>query len=91
MYLIAHFHPSECVFLAHEDAVNKAHVHHRDISAGNILICPSIAMCEDGKLRVTWRGVLTDWELSKPVTPDGTQLAARQPKRTVRICCAGSV
>ncbi|KAI0806759.1 hypothetical protein C8Q74DRAFT_1320854 [Fomes fomentarius] len=79
----------DCV-QAHEDAVNKAHVHHRDISAGNMVICPTIVKCEDGKQRVTWRGVLIDWELSKPITPDDKQLAARQPKRigTWQFTCA---
>lgn len=65
--------------------MTKALIYHRDVSAGNILICPTVVTCDDGKRRVVWKGLLTDWELSKPMMPDGTQLAARQPRRTVRI------
>ena len=56
---------------------------HRDISAGNMLICPRVEAGEDGVLRVKWRGMLADWELSKPISPDGRE-TARQVVRTVR-------
>ncbi|RDX52928.1 hypothetical protein OH76DRAFT_1497539 [Lentinus brumalis] len=72
----------DCV-QAHGDAVNKAHIHHRDVSGGNVLIYPTVVRSEhDGKLRVVWKGLLTDWELSKPTTPANGEPAARQPVRT---------
>lgn len=61
---------------------------HRDVSAGNVLICPTVVRSEvDGQLRVVWKGILTDWELSKPMTPANGKLAARQPVRTVCLIC----
>lgn len=56
---------------AHADAVYKAHTLHGDVSAGNVLICPTVVRSDvDGKLRVVWRGVLIDWELARPVAED---------------------
>ena len=46
---------------------------HRDISSGNILLYL------DKKKR--WRGLLNDWEQSKPTDPG--DLAGRQQDRTV--------
>jgi RIO-like serine/threonine protein kinase len=43
------------MLIAHTAAFNKAHILHRDISAGNILIT------EEGT------GILIDWDLSKKV------------------------
>ncbi|PIL33435.1 hypothetical protein GSI_04057 [Ganoderma sinense ZZ0214-1] len=57
--------------LAHEEAYD-AGIIHRDISAGNILLC----MQDDGE----WYGLLNDWELSKKV--DSLDSEARQPDRT---------
>ena len=57
--------------LAHDDALNKAGVLHRDISVGNILIA-------DG------RGILIDWDLSKHVNKEPSKCdEIRQPTRTV--------
>ncbi|KAI0699192.1 hypothetical protein C8T65DRAFT_581489, partial [Cerioporus squamosus] len=57
----------DCV-RAHADAANKADILHCDVSGGNILICPTVVLDPtDGKRRVVWRGMLTDWELSKPL------------------------
>ncbi|KAI0806764.1 hypothetical protein C8Q74DRAFT_1341797 [Fomes fomentarius] len=68
---------------AHAEAYKKAKIIHRDVSAGNILICPTVIRDEkDGKLRVVWRGILSDWELSKSLVPEGDQEQARQPVRT---------
>ena len=62
--------------------MTKARILHRDISVGNLLIRLSIVKGEDGKYRVVWTGILTDWELSKPISEDGREIA-RQPYRTV--------
>ncbi len=49
-----------------------------------MLICPTVIRDEkDGKLRVVWKGILSDWELSKSLVPEGDQEQARQPVRTV--------
>ncbi|KAK7444748.1 hypothetical protein VKT23_015065 [Stygiomarasmius scandens] len=53
--------------IAHDDAYTKAKLLHRDVSAGNILIT------QDG------RGLLGDWELSKPLSELGQP---RQAERT---------
>ena len=68
--------------LAHADAVKICKIIHRDISSGNILIRPVFLLGNDGHIRVEWVGILTDWELSKPIVPPGTG-TARQPERTV--------
>ncbi|KAH9486318.1 hypothetical protein JR316_0000382 [Psilocybe cubensis] len=56
------------VIQAHHDAYEKAHILHRDISAGNIMI------------NQNGRGLLIDWDLSKAINThdDGTH----QPERT---------
>ncbi|KAI0368180.1 hypothetical protein BV20DRAFT_475388 [Pilatotrama ljubarskyi] len=55
---------------------------HRDISAGNVLILPTLVKNDAGVEVVRWRGVLTDWELAKRVPEPGEQDVARQPERT---------
>ncbi|KAI0631757.1 hypothetical protein C8Q77DRAFT_158188 [Trametes polyzona] len=71
----------DCI-LAHEDAVNKAKIMHRDISGGNILIFPrALSFGNSGKKHVAWRGLLADWELSKPIGGVHDD-RARQPERT---------
>ncbi|KAL7277792.1 hypothetical protein ACG7TL_008735 [Trametes sanguinea] len=62
--------------IAHQDAYEKAKVMHRDISVGNILILPPNG--EDKQS--TYRGLLADWELSKPL--DHYMSDARHPDRT---------
>ena len=49
--------------LAHEAAVKKAGIIHRDISAGNLLIYEF--RDESGEMKR--KGILNDWELSKPL------------------------
>ena len=49
---------------------------------GNVLILPTLVK-KDGQLVVEWRGILADWELSKPIPKDGQVPRARQPERTV--------
>ena len=70
---------------AHRDAYVHFGLLHCDISAGNMMILPRIEE-QDGKKRVTWRGVLIDWELAKYVPKDDSARRARQPERTVRTC-----
>ncbi|RPD55668.1 hypothetical protein L226DRAFT_494709 [Lentinus tigrinus ALCF2SS1-7] len=65
---------------AHEEAVTKAKLIHGDISFGNVLILPTLVE-KDGQLVVEWRGILADWELSKPIPEDGKAARARQPER----------
>ncbi|KAI0631767.1 hypothetical protein C8Q77DRAFT_1211054 [Trametes polyzona] len=71
----------DCI-IAHKDAVNKAKIMHRDISGGNILIYPrATSFGNSGKKHVAWRGLLADWELSKPIGGVHDD-RARQPERT---------
>ncbi|TBU26673.1 hypothetical protein BD311DRAFT_698081 [Dichomitus squalens] len=62
---------------AHWQAVKKCDILHRDVSASNILILPTI---KSGW--IYWTGVLSDWELSKFLSGAGKDLKARQPFRT---------
>jgi RIO-like serine/threonine protein kinase len=57
--------------LAHDDAYFKAHILHRDISVGNIIICGT-------------RGLLIDWDMCAKVHPE--KKVARRPKRTASTC-----
>ena len=73
------------VIVGHADAVTKCGLLHRDISSGNILILPTFEITRGGtELRVVWRGLLCDWELSKPIAPSEKDEKARQPERTVK-------
>ncbi|EEB92357.1 hypothetical protein MPER_09147 [Moniliophthora perniciosa FA553] len=60
-----------CGVIAHQDAVLKAGVLHRDVSVGNILIVNE---------NDTRRGILIDWELSKRIDRETTE--ARSFERT---------
>ena len=60
---------------------------HRDISGGNVLIVPIIVEVPSGVF-IVCRGVLTDWEMSKPITPGDEPNGPRQPERTVSILFA---
>ncbi|KAI0669682.1 hypothetical protein C8Q78DRAFT_938648, partial [Trametes maxima] len=62
---------------AHEDAYLNAGVLHRDISAGNLLMYPIEPRTKGSRPR--FRGLLTDWELSKPIST--VTLPTRQPDR----------
>ncbi|KAH9928539.1 uncharacterized protein BXZ73DRAFT_102375 [Epithele typhae] len=64
--------------LAHQRAYNDCNLLHRDISAGNILLLPRLSETADGKLRITWNGILTDWEMAKGISP----IEQRQHVRT---------
>ncbi|KAH9950842.1 hypothetical protein B0H21DRAFT_462975 [Amylocystis lapponica] len=72
----------DCLY-AHSDAVEKAGILHRDISAGNLLMIKEKR--RDGVIQ--YRGLLNDWELSKKIPvvdppEDGPRSTARQPDRT---------
>ncbi len=57
---------------------------HRDISSGNILIYPGVDTDEYNVTTLKWRGILADWEMSKPLHKDKDKIrTARQPVRTV--------
>ncbi|EJF58674.1 hypothetical protein DICSQDRAFT_172686 [Dichomitus squalens LYAD-421 SS1] len=66
---------------AHESAVKRAKLLHRDISAGNILIYPTVVK-SPGKYWLKWSGLLADWELSRAVHEPDTPRRPRQPERT---------
>ena len=66
--------------IAHEEAVKKCDLVHRDISVGNILILPEIRQKGSPPLfGIGWRGILSDWELAKAQSV----WIVRQPVRTV--------
>lgn len=58
-------------------AVKKAKILHRDISAGNILVLEGECRLVKGKLITTYVGLLNDWELSKSL-PDGINIEGGQ-------------
>ncbi|KAJ3004790.1 hypothetical protein NUW54_g4647 [Trametes sanguinea] len=76
--------------LAHSLAYTNHRLLHRDISAGNVIIRPSLSadVDENGNKEVIWEGVLTDWELAKeipvrdPSDPEAPKEVPRQPERT---------
>ncbi|KAH9889421.1 hypothetical protein C8Q73DRAFT_793618 [Cubamyces lactineus] len=65
---------------AHGEAYNRKGLIHRDISAGNILICYELVRNEDGTLEKVAKPLLADWELAKRVNESDEK--ARQPDRT---------
>ncbi|KAI1782440.1 hypothetical protein LXA43DRAFT_977568 [Ganoderma leucocontextum] len=74
----------DCVF-AHGQAATKLETPllHHDISSGNILMYPRVRVDEDGVVTLKWRGILADWEMSKPLHKDKSEpRTARQPERT---------
>ncbi|RPD77244.1 hypothetical protein L226DRAFT_363187 [Lentinus tigrinus ALCF2SS1-7] len=50
--------------IAHSQAYDLCGYIHRDVSAGNILILPTIRQHGDKRV-VYWQGILADWELAK--------------------------
>ncbi|KAI0916047.1 hypothetical protein AcW1_009422 [Taiwanofungus camphoratus] len=70
---------------AHGEAVEKAQILHRDISAGNLLILERVELSDDGlQQTIVYQGLLNDWELSKPlaISLEGDEDGQRQPDRT---------
>ncbi|EJF59459.1 hypothetical protein DICSQDRAFT_17506, partial [Dichomitus squalens LYAD-421 SS1] len=74
----------DCLRAHHQAATNpKTQLLHRDISGGNILIYPKVRCDEDGQNpSLVWSGILSDWELSKPV---GVQEAASRATQAERM------
>ncbi|KAI0364874.1 hypothetical protein BV20DRAFT_982916 [Pilatotrama ljubarskyi] len=69
--------------LAHWDATEKAQLLHRDVSGGNVLILPRLTRdSRSGKTWLKWRGLLADWEMSKPIHDKEELRRPRQPPRT---------
>ncbi|TBU40240.1 hypothetical protein BD309DRAFT_361855 [Dichomitus squalens] len=55
---------------------------HRDISGGNILIYPRVRRDKNGQNPVmAWTGILSDWELSKPIDVQEPASRATQAER----------
>lgn len=57
---------------------------HRDIGGGNILLYPRVVV-ENEIRRLRWRGILIDWEVSRPIIEEGAPSIPRQPERTVGV------
>ncbi|TBU36903.1 hypothetical protein BD309DRAFT_995378 [Dichomitus squalens] len=74
----------DCLRAHHQAATNpKTQLLHRYISGGNILIYPKVRRDEDGQNpSLVWSGILSDWELSKPV---GVQEAASRATQAERM------
>ncbi|KAI0333009.1 hypothetical protein GY45DRAFT_1272980 [Cubamyces sp. BRFM 1775] len=67
---------SDCV-LAHKEAYKKAKVIHRDVSVGNMIMIPVDKSPQGTPI---YRGLLTDWELSKDINEYDQE--PRHPDRT---------
>ena len=70
--------------------MTKCRIIHHDISSGNILVLPKLeqkAGDDDSKglMEVHWRGLLGDWEHSKPISENIEDGVAREPERTVSL------
>ena len=80
--LVTFIFPDRRLYAAHKLAATHPSVVilHRDITGGNILIYPKVVTKEDGSRRLEWTGILSDWEISKPIDADAKP---RQPERTV--------
>ena len=74
-------------YAAHEHAATNSklavRVLHRDVSDKNIVIYPRISLSPEGERSLIWGGLLTDWEISKPIVGPNIQPKARQPERSV--------
>ncbi|KAI0363442.1 hypothetical protein BV20DRAFT_144055 [Pilatotrama ljubarskyi] len=69
--------------IAHWDATTKAQILHRDVSGGNVLILPRLVYdAKTGKTWLKWKGLLADWEMSKPIDNKDEVWLPRQPPRT---------
>ena len=73
--------------IAHYEAATKPENPrlHRDISSGNILIYPRITKTVTGRRFIQWKGLLADWEMSKPICKGDEVRQPRQPERTVSM------
>ncbi|KAI1786103.1 hypothetical protein LXA43DRAFT_1035102 [Ganoderma leucocontextum] len=58
----------DCLRAHHQAATHpETRLLHCDISGGNIMIYPKIRQDKEGTNPLVWTGILSDWELSKPV------------------------
>ncbi|KAI0739922.1 hypothetical protein C8Q80DRAFT_1357582 [Daedaleopsis nitida] len=73
----------DCV-KAHEQAYHKGRYFHGDVSDGNLMIYPT-TRTRDGKRRVKWKGMLTDWEFACPVIDDIVKRGLPTHKMGTRI------
>ncbi|KAI0359376.1 hypothetical protein OH77DRAFT_1517852 [Trametes cingulata] len=72
----------DCI-MGHWDATTKAQILHRDVSGGNVLILPKVSYDrQTEQTSVKWRGLLADWEMSKPISDKEQVRRPRQPPRT---------
>ncbi|KAI1781857.1 hypothetical protein LXA43DRAFT_593685 [Ganoderma leucocontextum] len=76
----------DCLRAHHQAATNrKTRLLHRDISGGNMLIYPNVRLEDDGKGEsMVWTGILTDWELAKPIDVPEETPRSLQANRVVR-------
>ena len=64
----------------------KTRLLHRDISSGNLLILPRLDRgSEDMVPSIVYTGILTDWEMSKPVYDHHAKPVTSQAVRMVCI------
>lgn len=72
--------PGAGVCIGHKDAYKKAHILHRDVSAGNVLLYPCFVK-RAGGVRIVNTGLMADWEFSR----DLKVKEKGQPGRTVTL------
>ncbi|TBU26695.1 hypothetical protein BD311DRAFT_423068 [Dichomitus squalens] len=74
---------------AHYEATSKSRVMHCDISSGNILILPTFIVSDDDDgnrvVCIRWRGILADWELSKPVSEPEQDVSSQKPEHEIKV------
>ena len=79
--------PANVSFLAHHQAATKptTQLLHRDISGGNILIYPRVRRDRNGRNpQMVWSGLLSDWELAKPI--DTVEAASKATQEERMVC-----
>ena len=57
---------------------------HCDVSSGNIMIYPKVKHDRAGEASLVWTGILSDWELSRPVDDQNAPPRTTQAHRLVR-------
>ncbi|KAH9927522.1 uncharacterized protein BXZ73DRAFT_102652 [Epithele typhae] len=78
VFLLWQQHADEII--AHKTAVNKCHLLHRDVSAGNILLLLRFEHNEsEGTSWIEWDGILADWEMARSTE---AAVGPRVPPRT---------
>ncbi len=67
---------------AHWKAYTDTNILHRDISGGNILIVPAFVKSrtqDRSGWAIEWKGLLADWEMSKPLSSGYSPTRAERP------------